>query len=126
MSDTRPGPAQRLGYLLGRPLPDSMQDWVQRDITGPGNARRYLIRGLVPFVPVAVGLAFVPGPWFIRVLMILLLLIPLVYFQIALKDVYRRHLLRNNGLDPKLADKQKIERIDSARDDFERRYRRLP
>ena len=125
MSATRPGPLQRIGYLLGRPLPTSMREWVKNDVTGPGNTRRYIVRGLVPFIPIAVGLAFIPGPWFMKALMILLLLIPLIYFQIALKNVYRRHLLRNNGLDESLAQTHKIQRLDTSREDFERRYRQL-
>lgn len=115
MSDTVPGPGQRFRYLLGRPLPASMQDWVRNDITGPRHNLRYFLRGLVPFVPIAVGLSFIPAPWWVRIGMILLLAIPLLYFQFALKDVFRRHLLRNNGLDPKLADKVRIVRIDEAR-----------
>lgn len=119
----RPGPLQRIGYLLGRPLPDSMRDWVARDITGPGNARRYIVRGFVPFVPIVVGLCFIPAQWWVRGGMILLLAIPLLYFQIALKDVYRRHLLRNNGLDPKLASKVKIVRLSAADEAYRRMHR---
>ena len=55
--------------------------------------------------------------------MILLLAIPLLYFQIALKDVYRRHLLRNNGLDPKLASKVKIVRLSAADEAYRRMHR---
>jgi len=123
MSDTKPGPLKKIGYLLGRPLPESMRDWVANDITGPGHVRRYLLRGLIPFVPIAVGLSFLPAPWLIRVLMILLLAIPLVYFQVALMNIYRRHLLYNNGLDPKLADKVKIERVSNTAQDYQSRYR---
>ncbi|WP_440713777.1 DUF5313 family protein [Gordonia sp. FQ] len=119
----RPGPLQRLGYLLGRPLPESMRDWVRRDITGRRNTLRYLLRGFVPFVPIAVGLCFIPAPWWVRGGMVLLLAIPLLYFQIALKDVYRRHLLRNNGLDPKLADKVKIVRLSDAQALYEAKHR---
>lgn len=107
----RPGPLRRVGYLLGKPLPAAMRDWVAADITGPGNARRYFLRGLIPFLPIAVGLCFIPAPWWLRLGMVLLLAIPLLYFQVALKQVYRRHLLRNNGLDPKLADTVKVVRL---------------
>ncbi|WP_415045333.1 DUF5313 family protein [Gordonia sp. (in: high G+C Gram-positive bacteria)] len=119
----RPGPLHRLGYLLGRPLPDSMRAWVTRDITGPGNVRRYMLRGFVPFVPIMVGLCFIPAPWWVRIGMTLLLAIPLIYFQIALKDVYRRHLLRNNGLDPALADKVKVVRLSAENAAYERLHR---
>ncbi len=114
MSDTRPGPLQRLGYLLGRPLPESMRPWVQRDVTGPGHLRRYVLRGFLPVLPFLIGLAFLPGSWMVRAGMLILLATPLVYFEIALSRVYRRHLLMSNGLDPKLADKQRVMRIEEA------------
>jgi hypothetical protein len=114
MSDTRPGPLQRLGYLLGRPLPESMRPWVQRDVTGPGHLRRYILRGFLPLLPFAVVLVFLPGSWALRVGMVILLATPLIYFEIALAGVYRRHLLFNNGLDPRLADKPRVMRIEEA------------
>ncbi|MCK0438290.1 DUF5313 domain-containing protein [Gordonia alkaliphila] len=114
MSATRPGPLQRIGYLLGRRLPPEMSDWVRKDITGRGHVVRYLLRGFIPFLPIAIGLCFVPGSWMVRAGMILLLAIPLLYFQLALMNIYRRHLLRNNGLDPKLADKVTIVRLSEA------------
>ncbi|MFT4088122.1 MAG: DUF5313 family protein [Gordonia sp. (in: high G+C Gram-positive bacteria)] len=125
MSDdaARPGFFQKVGYLLGRPLPESMRGWVERDVTGPGNARRYFVRGLLPLIPLLAVFAFIPGPPLIRAGMVLLLLIPFVYFQIALAPIYRRHLLRNNGLDPKLAEKVQIQRASDTRGSYEDRYR---
>lgn len=123
MSTSRPGPLQRVGYLLGRPLPESMRDWVANDITGPRHVWRYLMRGLIPFVPIAVALCFLPAPWMVRAGMVLLLAIPLVYFQVALMNIYRRHLLRNNGLDPRLADKVKIIRLSEAEEIYRRQHR---
>lgn len=118
-----PGLLQRVGYLLGKPLPPGMRDWVEWDLTGPGHSRRYFIRGLIPMIPIFVALAFIPGPAWIRIGMILLLLIPFIYFQIALVGIFRRHLLRTNGLDPKLADKVKIERASLTDLDYRDRYR---
>ncbi|GAA3953521.1 DUF5313 family protein [Gordonia caeni] len=123
MSTSRPGPLQRVGYLLGRPLPESMRDWVANDITGPRHVWRYFVRGLIPFVPIAVALCFLPASWMVRAGMVLLLAIPLIYFQVALMNIYRRHLLRNNGLDPRLADKVKIIRLSEAEELYRRQHR---
>ncbi|GAC58453.1 hypothetical protein GOHSU_40_00370 [Gordonia hirsuta DSM 44140 = NBRC 16056] len=123
MSTARPGPLQRIGYLLGRPLPPQMQDWVANDITGKGNYRRYLIRGLIPFLPIIIGLCFLPGSWLLRGGMVLILLIPYIYFQVALGSIYRRHLLHNNGLDPALATKVKVIRLSEAEELYQRTHR---
>ncbi len=123
MSATVPGPLARIGYLLGRPLPPEMREWVRRDVTGRGNYRRYLVRGLIPFLPIVIGLCFVPASWMVRLGMILILTIPFLYFQVALGSIYRRHLLRNNGLDPKLADKVTIIRLSVAQEAYRRQHR---
>ncbi|MCX6470183.1 DUF5313 family protein [Williamsia herbipolensis] len=130
MSDTasspppaRPGPVAFLRYLAGRPLPESMRGWVRRDVVGPGHVRRYVTRGLLPFVPIFVAFAFVPGPVIYRLGMIGILLFPLVYFQIALTPFYRRHLLRSNGLDPELVGARAQRRRDATRADYDAIYR---
>ncbi|MDR2280199.1 MAG: DUF5313 domain-containing protein [Gordonia sp. (in: high G+C Gram-positive bacteria)] len=124
MSAIRPGLLQKIGYLLGRPLPVSMRDWVRNDLTGPGHVRRYIVRGLIPLVPLLVGFWFIPGPLLLRGGMMLLILIPFVYFQIALIRVYRRHLLINNGLDASLVDAVQIQRADAVADDYRQRFGR--
>ncbi|EGD55223.1 DUF5313 family protein [Gordonia neofelifaecis] len=124
MSAERPGFLQKIGYLLGRPLPASMRDWVLEDLTGPGHIRRYVIRGLIPVIPLFVAFLFIPGPLWVKLGMVVLLLIPFLYFQIALSRVYRRHLLVNNGLDASLLDKVKIQRADSVHDEYRERYGR--
>ncbi|MCF8609927.1 DUF5313 domain-containing protein [Gordonia sp. HY285] len=123
MSDTRPGPLQKIGYLLGRPLPASMRDWVREDLTGPGHVRRYLVRGLIPVIPLLVAFAFIPGELWIRGGMMLLIIIPFLYFQIALIRVYRRHLLINNGLDASLVDAVKFKRADEVAEEYRSRFR---
>ncbi|GAC78051.1 MULTISPECIES: DUF5313 family protein [Gordonia] len=124
MSATRPGLLQKIGYLLGRPLPTSMREWVRNDLTGPGHVRRYIVRGLIPLIPLLVGFWFIPGPLLLRGGMMLLILIPFVYFQIALIRVYRRHLLINNGLDASLVDAVQIQRADAVADDYRQRFGR--
>ncbi|WP_253662424.1 DUF5313 family protein [Williamsia maris] len=117
-----PGPVAFLRYLGGRPLPVSMRDWVLRDVVGPGHTRRYVTRGVLPLVPILVAFAFIPTPLIYRVCMIAILLIPLVYFQIALTPFYRRHLLLTNGLDPELVSEKKQRRKAATKADYDAIY----
>lgn len=122
-SSPAPTGGQRLGYILGRTLPDHLHEWVVRDITGPGATRRYAIRCLVPLVPILVALLLIPGPWIIRIGMVLLLFLPFVYFLLALKAIYLRHRLVSHGLDPELLNAHKQQRLGQERDAYESRYR---
>ncbi|GAA4399138.1 hypothetical protein GCM10023147_36130 [Tsukamurella soli] len=115
---------QRVRYLAGRPLPPSMRAWVLRDQTGPGNIRRYLVRGLLMFLPVYVVCAAIPGPALVRVQICLLLSIPVAYFQLALRDIYRRHLLSSNGIDPDVLKIQRLRKEQHAREEWTRRHPR--
>jgi hypothetical protein len=54
--------------------------------------------------------------------MIAILLIPLVYFQIALTPFYRRHLLLTNGLDPDLISERKQRRKEATKADYDAIY----
>lgn len=103
-----------------------MRGWVEEDLTGPGHVRRYFVRGLIPVIPLFIVFLLIPGTLFMRLGMVILLLIPFVYFQIALSGVYRRHLLTNNGLDPKLANKVQIQRADAVRNEYNERHGRQP
>lgn len=124
MTSPSPSLPARIGYLLGRPLPVEMQDWVRNDVVGPGSVRRYIMRGIVPLLPILIAFAFFPATVIIRICMIALLLIPLVYFQIALIRVYRRHLLMNNGLDPALLEAKRSSQKAATRSEYEAIYRR--
>lgn len=131
MTDNAPGPiaptpGRRLSYVLGRPLPENLHPWVVDDITGPGATRRYVIRCLVPLVPILAALLLIPGPWIIRIGMALLLFLPFVYFLFALKNIYLRHRLVSHGLDPALLARHKQRRLDQEREEYETRYRSAP
>jgi hypothetical protein len=121
-----PTPRQRLGYVLGRTLPDELHSWVVNDTSGPGATRRYVTRCLIPLVPILAGLLLIPGPWIIRIGMALLLFLPFVYFLFALKNIYLRHRLVSHGLDPALLDRHKQRRIDEEQASYESRYRSAP
>lgn len=121
-SRTRPTPVGFLRYLGGRPLPESMREWVLHDVVGPGHTRRYITRGVLPLLPILIAFFFIPTPLIYRVCMIAILLIPLVYFQIALTPFYRRHLLLTNGLDPDLVSEKKQRRREATKADYDAIY----
>lgn len=115
---------QRLRYLAGRPLPKQMRPWVLHDLTGRGNYLRYLLRGLLLFAPVYIAFLLFPGRLDVRLIMVLLVLTPVVFMQVALRDVYRRHLLVSNGIDDSAVDVARLTRDVRARDAWERRPQR--
>ncbi|MBL1080030.1 DUF5313 family protein [Nocardia sp. 2] len=116
--------AQRVRYIAGGTLPVSMSQWVIRDLTGPGAARRYLLRFLVPIFPPLCLFLLVPGPLWMGAGMMALLYLPLIYFTVALMYVYRRARLVKHGLDPALADHRERERAAADRAAYERRHGR--
>lgn len=119
----KPSRRQFLAYLAGRRLPDELHDWVIQDVTGPGATRRYALRFIIPFTPVFVALLLVPGPWGIRIGMVMLLLLPFLYFLFALKNIYLRHRLATHGLDISLLNAAKRPRLDREKASYESRYR---
>ena len=125
MSDrSRPTFTQYIGYLFGRTLPPSMQSWVRRDLVGPGATARYLARFVLPSFLLLLLFLLIPGPIWIPLAMIALLVVPLAYFAIALMNIYRRHRLQLHGLDPDLVGERAQRRADRVRDDYERRHGR--
>ncbi|MCP9618686.1 DUF5313 domain-containing protein [Nocardia otitidiscaviarum] len=124
MSASKPNLVQRVRYICGATLPPDMRDWVLADLTGPGAARRYLLRFLIPVLPVLCLFLLVPGPLWIGLSMMALLYLPLVYFTIALMYVYRRHRLLKHGLDPELADIGERRRQAAERAAYEARHGR--
>ncbi|MFD3594004.1 DUF5313 family protein [Nocardia sp. NPDC058640] len=119
-----PNLPERVGYICGRTLPPSMRDWVLRDLTGPGATRRYLLRILVPLLPVMALFLLVPGPAWMGLSMAALLYLPLIYFTIALTYVFRRNRLLRHGLDPELADAGARAKEQVQRTAYEQRHGR--
>ncbi|GAA5046908.1 DUF5313 family protein [Nocardia callitridis] len=123
MSST-PSPTQKIGYICGRRLPDSMREWVRADVTGPGSTRRYLMRMLLPAIPVLLLFLLIPGPVWMGLAMMALLYLPLIYFTVALMYVFQRARLVKHGLDPALAGGRPSARAESERLAYERRHGR--
>lgn len=121
---TKPSPRQRVRYICGATLPESLTDWVLTDLTGAGATRRYLLRFLLPVLPPLCLFLLLPGPLWMHAAMMSLLYLPIVYFAVALVYVYRRHRLVQHGLDPELADAAQHRRRTDDRLAYERRYGR--
>ncbi|QIS21644.1 DUF5313 family protein [Nocardia terpenica] len=121
---TTPTLRQRFRYVCGGTLPSSMSAWVINDITGPGAARRYLARILIPIIAPLCLFLLIPGPLWMGLAMMALLYLPLIYFTIALMYVYRRARLAKHGLDPALADARERRRAAAEHEAYERRHGR--
>ncbi|WP_067696600.1 DUF5313 family protein [Nocardia jejuensis] len=119
-----PNPLQRLGYICGRTLPPAMSEWVRADLIGPGATRRYLLRILIPIIPVLCLFLLIPGPKWMGLAMMALLYLPLIYFTVALTYVFRRNRLIKHGLDPALADSARRAREAGDRAAYEKRHGR--
>jgi hypothetical protein len=101
---TRPNLWQYIGYCYGRRLPDSMRGWVREDLAGKGATVRTMVRAAIPAVIVLSPFWFIPMSLYLHLSTTLPIFIPFVLFSHALNKVYRRHRLRQHGLDPALAD----------------------
>jgi hypothetical protein len=104
VSATEPNLFQLVRYCLGKPLPDSMLDWVRNDLAGPGAARRVMLRVLVPAVLILAPFWLIPTTLYVHLSMTVPILIPFIYFSHALNKIWRRHMLRAHGLPPSLVD----------------------
>ncbi|WP_132472777.1 DUF5313 family protein [Rhodococcus sp. SMB37] len=124
MSSARPNLPQRIGYMFGRTLPVELREWVREDILGPGGTRRYLLRWNLPLIPFLLLFLLIPGPVWIPLSMMLLLLIPWIYFSVALMPIWQRHRLQQHGYDPRLLGAKARARADRERADYERRFGR--
>ncbi|NKY19381.1 DUF5313 family protein [Tsukamurella spumae] len=101
MSTTRTTPnlIERVKYLLGMRLPESMNDWVIRDATGPGHNRRYFTRGALMFVPFLAVALLLPMPLWVKITLIAMMALPAIVFICGLRSIYLQELLADNGID---------------------------
>jgi hypothetical protein len=101
---TRPNLWEYIGYCYGRRLPDSMRNWVSNDLAGKGATIRTMVRAAIPALLVLSPFWFIPMSLYLHLSTTLPIFIPFVLFSHALNKVWRRHRLRQHGLDPNLAD----------------------
>lgn len=119
----RPSAIQYVAYCYGRVLPDSMQDWVHRDLAGKGATRRMIVRVAILAVLVLAPFWLIPGSLYIHASMTLPIFIPFLLFAHALNKVWRRHRLAEHHLDPSLVDELAREREAPMRQAYADRYR---
>lgn len=98
----KPSTLQYLRYVYGGKLPDEMQPWVLEDLTGRGAASRVVAWFSIPCLIIVAPMFLVPASWVITWSMVLLIIIPFVFFAIALNRVFRRYRMQQHGLDPDL------------------------
>ncbi|AZG46585.1 DUF5313 domain-containing protein [Gordonia insulae] len=122
----RPTGWQYVRYAYGAKLPASMRTWVTNDLTGPGATTRMVLRWAVPCVLILVPMLFVPADWIVRLNMTIPIILPYIFFSIALNRVYRRHRLAQHGLDPDLVSKREREQNADLYDEYHRKYRGNP
>jgi uncharacterized protein DUF5313 len=101
---TKPNLWQYIGYSYGKRLPDSMRDWVSNDLAGKGATIRTMVRAAIPALLVLSPFWFIPMSLYLHLSTTLPIFIPFVLFSHALNKVWRRHRLRQHGLDPNLVD----------------------
>ncbi|WP_225730406.1 MULTISPECIES: DUF5313 family protein [unclassified Nocardia] len=106
---------QRIAYDLGRELPAELHEWVIHDLVGHGAMERYLVRFLVPIIPLLALVLLLPGPLPLKVGMFVMMLVPLIVFTVALGYVWRRWRMVQHGLDPNWIDHNKIRERERVR-----------
>ncbi|KZF06527.1 hypothetical protein A2J03_24360 [Rhodococcus sp. EPR-157] len=117
---TRPNAAQWLGYVLGRKLPMSMQDWVRNDLVGKGAVPRHLLRSMIPFMPIFIGfLVLFPGALWLRGAMVLLSVLLALFYTVAFMELNRARRLELHGLPSNLKSDRKRAALDSERVRYE-------
>jgi len=121
-SRTKPNLWQYIGYCYGRRLPDSMRGWVREDLAGKGATVRTMVRAAIPAVIVLSPFWFIPMSLYLHLSTTLPIFIPFVLFSHALNKVYRRHRLRQHGLDPALADALKREKDAHIHEAYAKKY----
>lgn len=100
-----------------------MRDWVFNDLTGPYAALRMVAWWAVPCVIILVPMLFVPADWLIRANMTVPILIPYIFFSVALNRVYRRYRLSQHGFDPDLVSRREKEKNADVYAEYHRKYR---
>jgi hypothetical protein len=93
-----PGVGRWLLFAVGFRLPDPNRDWVLHELTDAGWRGRTVRRLLVIMIPVCIGLAFLPGSAWLRVMVPALALIASVGTVLISADDVRAARLRQHGL----------------------------
>lgn len=122
MAADRPNLIQYITYSYGRRLPDSMREWVARDLAGPGAVRRHMIRMAIPPLLVLAPFWLLPASLYVHLEMTLPIYIWAILMALALNKIWRRHRLAQHGLDQNLVDEIKRKKEAWMHEDYVRRF----
>jgi Family of unknown function (DUF5313) len=127
MATTRPNFLQHTLYAYGlRILPDSMRDWVARDLAGKGAVRRFMFVAAIPPLIVLAPFWLLPASLYVHTEMTVPIYVWALLVSLALNKVWRRHRLAQHGLDPNLVDAVRREKDAKMHEDYIRRYGERP
>ena len=118
----RPNPAQYVGYVFGRRLPDQLHNWVRNDLAGKGAVRRHMLRYAIPPLLLLAPFWLLPASLYVHLEMTAPIYIWSLLMALALNKVWRRHRLAQHGLDPKLADEITREKNAHIHDAYVAKY----
>ncbi|MGA9870005.1 MAG: DUF5313 family protein [Rhodococcus sp. (in: high G+C Gram-positive bacteria)] len=122
---TRPNFRQWLGYIVGRKLPPSMQEWVKNDLTGKGAVPRHICRSMIPFTPIFIGFfVLFPGALWLRGSMVLLSLLLALFYTAAFMELNRARRLELHGLPSDLQSDRKRRAVEDERERYEKLHLR--
>lgn len=122
MAADRPNIVQYITYSYGRRLPDSMREWVARDLAGPGALRRHMIRMAIPPLFVLAPFWLLPASLYVHLEMTAPIYIWAILMALALNKIWRRHRLAQHGLDQNLVDEIKRKKDARMHEDYIRRF----
>ncbi|OBK79912.1 DUF5313 domain-containing protein [Mycobacterium sp. 1164985.4] len=122
MAAARPNIIQYIAYSYGRRLPDSMREWVARDLAGPGALRRHMIRMAIPPFLVLAPFWLLPASFYVHLEMTAPIYIWAILMALALNKIWRRHRLAQHGLDQNLVDEIRRKKDARMHEDYVRRF----
>ncbi|OBB48250.1 MULTISPECIES: DUF5313 domain-containing protein [unclassified Mycobacterium] len=122
MAAARPNIIQYIAYSYGRRLPDSMREWVARDLAGPGALRRHMIRMAIPPFLVLAPFWLLPASFYVHLEMTAPIYIWAILMALALNKIWRRHRLAQHGLDQNLVDEIRRQKDARMHEDYVRRF----
>ena len=93
-----PGPRRWLLFAIGVRLPPENREWVRHELTDAGWRIRAAVRQLVLVVPVAAAFAALPGPWSLKVALMVLVLVGGLLTSFMYADSVRASRLRQHDL----------------------------
>jgi hypothetical protein len=99
----RPNLQQWTRYNVGGVLPPALGPWVGHDLLGKGASVRYILRFSIPLIPLLLAFLLLPGPRWVVLGMMSLIVVPVLYFALGLRNVYTQFRLRQHGLDHRTA-----------------------